>query len=174
MAVPVRAGKNRAVQPGQGRPRSRPPSLQARPHQGALVALVALVSLFGLLALVLLPGWNAAAAAAPPKPVVAVAKDGALRVTVTATGSGTSAVVHYAVTATDADARGALGYDVEFGDGTGTSDAVPQFCTATGTARHALWHLAHRYAAGTYRVAVSVRANCSAAAATARLTVRAV
>ncbi len=120
-------------------------------------------------------GWGlagAGAAAAPP--VHAVGESDGLRVVVTAVGSGTSATLHFTVTATVAHARGALGYDVAFGDGTTTSTPVPQFCVAgSGVPAHALWHLAHHYAAGTYHVSVTARVNCTKATATARLTVRA-
>ncbi len=118
-------------------------------------------------------GRTAGASDAPPHAVRAVARTDGLSVVVTATGSGTTTVVRFAVEAADAHARGALGYDVAFGDGTSTSDEIPQFCTSgSGVSRHELWHLAHRYAVGTYRVTVTVRSNCSRVAATARLTVR--
>jgi hypothetical protein len=92
---------------------------------------------------------------------------------VAATGSGTSSTLHFTIHATDAHAHGALGYDVAFGDGKTAANAVPQFCVAGGIPQHDLWQLAHHYAAGTYHVTVTVRVNCTRAAATARLTVRA-
>ena len=127
-------------------------------------------------ALVGVSGWGSAGAAdAPPHPLRAVAESDGVRVVVTAVGSGTAATVHFTVSAAVAHARGALGYDVAFGDGTSTGNPVPQFCVAgNGIPRHAVWHLAHRYAAGSYHVTVTVRVNCTRAAATARLTVRAV
>ncbi len=104
---------------------------------------------------------------------VVVESDG-LRVTVTAAGSGTSTTLRFTLTATDGHAHGALGYDVVFGDGKSTSNPVPQFCVAgTGISQHDVWHLAHRYAAGTYHATFTVRANCTRAVTRARLTVRA-
>jgi hypothetical protein len=112
-------------------------------------------------------------AAGTPRPVRAVGENDGLRVAVTAAGSGTSATIHFTVSATDTHARGALGYHVSFGDGTGTSNAVPQFCRAgRGVPGHDLWHFAHHYARGVYHVTVTVRSNCTEVAATARMTVR--
>jgi hypothetical protein len=125
--------------------------------------------------LVVVACWGFAGAAdAPPHPLRALAESDGVRVVVTAVGSGASATLHFTVSATVAHARGALGYDVAFGDGTTTSNPVPQFCVAgNGIRQHAVWHLAHHYAAGSYRVSITVRVNCTRAAATARLTVRA-
>lgn len=133
------------------------------------------VSAAGVAGLVGVAGWGTAGASdAPPRPVRAVVENDGLRVTVTATGSGTSATLRFTVSAIDAHAHGALGYDVAFGDGTSTSNAVPQFCVAgSGISQHDIWHLTHHYAVGTYHVTVTVRVNCTKAVATARLTVRA-
>jgi hypothetical protein len=121
-----------------------------------------------------LVGWaSAGAASSASRPLHASAESDGLRLTVTATRSQAPATERFTIRAFDAHVRGALGYDVAFGDGTHAGVAVPQFClSGKGVARHARWHVSHRYAPGTYRVAVTVRANCTKALVTARLTVR--
>lgn len=70
-------------------------------------------------------------------------------------------------------ARGALSYDLSYGDGTTGGNVTPDVCVGgSGSPRRVTWRLRHRYrAAGTYHVAVTVGAVCSSYRVTARLTI---
>ena len=79
--------------------------------------------------------------------------------------------VKFTLTATETQARGALGYRVAYGDGSTEQNAVPQFCLAgSGTPQTSSWQLAHTYAnPGSFNVSVTVTANCTPDHATAAL-----
>jgi hypothetical protein len=85
------------------------------------------------------------------------------------TAPGTT--VKFTLTATETQAKGALGYRVAYGDGATEQNAVPQFCLAgPGTPQTSSWQLAHAYAKpGTYTVTVTVAANCTPDQATTSL-----
>jgi hypothetical protein len=92
-------------------------------------------------------------------------RSGGLAVTLTATPTRTKigSTVQFEVTASEAHALGALGYQLRYGDGTSVENAVPQFCVAgRGAPIRQTWRLSHRYkTAGQYRVSASVYVNCT-------------
>jgi len=63
----------------------------------------------------------------------------------------------------DGGAGGALGYQLDFGDGSASANAVPQFCQASPrTQERESWHFVHRYSrSGLYRISVVGRVNCT-------------
>ena len=70
--------------------------------------------------------------------------------------------MHITVTVSDAAARGALFYDISFGDGTSAAAFAPQYCRPLPRAAHQTWHLEHRYTtAGAFRLEVKVSAVCT-------------
>jgi hypothetical protein len=81
--------------------------------------------------------------------------------------------VGFTVTLRTGPAAGALGYRLDFGDGTSRQNAVPQFCLARPRSpEQQTSQLVHRYArAGTYRASLHGRVNCSSIRATATLAV---
>jgi hypothetical protein len=105
----------------------------------------------------------------------ATARSAGLAVTLTATPTRAKigSTLQFEVTASDAHALGALGYQLRFGDGTSAENVVPQFCVAgKGAPSRQTWRLSHRYkAAGRYRVSASVYVNCTSDHATATVTV---
>ena len=70
-------------------------------------------------------------------------------------------------------AVGALGYQLNFGDGTIRANPIPMYCLAgAGVAAHETWRFDHRYGkVGVYHVSVTGFVNCSSARAVARATV---
>lgn len=81
--------------------------------------------------------------------------------------------VQFNLSANASHAPGALGYQLRFGDGTTTQNAVPQFCVARRrTPARQAWRLTHRYkTAGRYAVSASVYVNCTSDHATATVAV---
>lgn len=100
-----------------------------------------------------------------PAVVTATERSGGLIATLTATPTRAEigATVQFEVTASVRHALGALGYQLRYGDGTSSTNFVPQFCVAgRGASRRQMWRLSHRYkAAGRYRVSASVYVNCT-------------
>jgi hypothetical protein len=97
----------------------------------------------------------------------------AITLTATPTRAKIGSTVQFEVTASEAHALGALGYQLRYGDGTSAENVVPQFCVAgRGAASRQTWHLSHRYkAAGRYRVSASVYVDCTSDHATATVAV---
>lgn len=140
---------------------------------GLVLAVAALLGTARATPLASVAGVGSVAGASAPRLVRAAADDGGLHVAVTATGSPRRGAVRYTIRATDARAPGALGYEITFGDGASARSALPQFCVSgRGRPTRARWRVTHRYTSGTYHVTVTVRANCTQVAATARLTVK--
>jgi len=108
-------------------------------------------------------------------PVAATAASGALAVTVAGPAGAVAPgdTLMLTVSARDAQARGALAYRVAYGDATTDQNAVPQFCLAgPGAPQTASWRLTHRYATGgSFRVSVTVTANCTPDHVTAELSI---
>ena len=79
------------------------------------------------------------------------------------------AVVQFSLSAREAQARGALGYQISYGDGSSDQIAVPLVCLGgAGSVRAQAWPLTHRYAgAGVFRVSATVTATCTSDHATA-------
>jgi hypothetical protein len=106
----------------------------------------------------------------------ATVRSGDLTVTLTATPPAAKAgsPVRFDLTAYASHAPGALGYRLQYGDGTSAAEsAVPLFCFAgRGAPMRGTWRLSHRYrTAGRYRVSASVSVNCTSDHATATVTV---
>ncbi len=82
-------------------------------------------------------------------------------------------VVTFSVRVAARYAIGALGYRLNFGDGTSRANVIPLFCRAgPGVSALASWRFEHRYVkAGVYRVEVTGYVNCTSARAVARATV---
>lgn len=77
------------------------------------------------------------------------------------------------VRGSDTQARGALHYDISYGDGTSSRELSPQFCSALPRSVQRTWSFSHRYAdEGTYRIRVTVGAICSSGTATASVEVK--
>lgn len=124
--------------------------------------------------LVVFSTCSGAGASTPPHVVRAAAVSGGLVVSVRATESATSGTVRVVVVATAAHARGAIGYDISYGDGTSARDVLPQFCLAGhGGTRHARWRFTHHYAPGTYEMTVTMHVTCAPGHVTTRLTLHA-
>ena len=113
---------------------------------------------------------STAAPSAPPS-ATSSATSGGLEVTLTATPSRVApgAPVQFSLSAREAQARGALGYQISYGDGTSDQIAVPLVCLGgAGSVRAQAWPLTHRYAgAGVFRVSATVTATCTSDHATA-------
>src|SRR5271170_2236774 len=57
------------------------------------------------------------------------------------------AAVQLSLSVSDSHATGALGYLLEFGDGSSAAPAMPMYCLAGGgRPAHQTWQLSHRYA----------------------------
>lgn len=97
----------------------------------------------------------------------------AVQVSASPSPATTAGTVRLRVKAGMEHARGALSYDLSYGDGTTGSNVTPDVCLGgSGSPRRVTWRLRHRYrAAGTYHVAVTVGAACSPYRVTARVTV---
>ncbi len=83
------------------------------------------------------------------------------------------ATVLFSVSAHEAQARGALGYRLSYGDGTTDQNVVPLVCLGgAGSAQGQTWRLSHRYATGgVFDASVTVSANCTPDRATVALSV---
>jgi len=79
--------------------------------------------------------------------------------------------VQFTVKARESQAPGALGYQLDYGDGTSDRNVVAQFCRAEpAPADEETWQLSHRYSsAGRYTATVTVSANCTSDRATTTL-----
>ena len=79
------------------------------------------------------------------------------------------AAVRFNLSVSDSHATGALGYLVEFGDGSSAAPAMPMYCLAGGgRPAHQTWQLSHRYVrSGHYKVMASGFANCGSGRVTA-------
>jgi hypothetical protein len=76
------------------------------------------------------------------------------------------------VSAHEANASGALSYQVGYGDGTVDQAAAPLFCRSPSAPESQTWSLSHSYtAAGSFTVSATVTANCTSGRATASLAV---
>jgi hypothetical protein len=84
-----------------------------------------------------------------------------------------STPVSFTLKASDSSARGALGYQVTYGDGGMDSNVTPALCTAgPGQPESQTWSLTHQYATATsFTVVATVTVNCSPDKASATLTV---
>ena len=106
----------------------------------------------------------------------AMARSGGLSITLTVApvrGAGGRAV-DVTAEAQESHAPGSLTYQVGYGDGGQAQNAAPLLCQSgpSGPA-HAMWRLSHRYArSGTYRVSLTVHADCTPDAAQAAVTVQ--
>jgi PKD domain-containing protein len=81
--------------------------------------------------------------------------------------------VVFSASAYERDARGAVGYQLIYGDGTSApQSAVPLFCLAgRGRPVHERWRFAHRYRTpGRFTAALTVHVNCSSDRARATVT----
>jgi len=82
------------------------------------------------------------------------------------------AAVQFNLSVSDSHATGALGYLLEFGDGSSAAPALPMYCLAAGRPAHQTWQLSHRYLkAGHYKVMASGFANCGSGRATATVNI---
>ena len=83
------------------------------------------------------------------------------------------ASVQFKLSVSDSHATGALGYLLEFGDGSSTAPAMPMYCLAGGgRPAHQTWQLSHRYVrSGHYRVMASGFANCGSGRVTATVNI---
>src|ERR1700691_212636 len=110
-----------------------------------------------------------------PAPSTATARSGNLTATLTATPTRVKrgSIVQFAVTASERQARGALGYRLLYGDGASAENVVPMFCLAgRGTPVRHKWRLSHRYrSSGRYTASLSVYVNCTRDSALAHITV---
>lgn len=120
-------------------------------------------------------GTSTTTSVAPPGSTAeSTASSGGLTIALSASPdrSPIGATVHISARAHEASAVGALAYDVSFGDGTQSSNAVPQFCRQSGIPDTETWQLPHSYEApGTYVVTASVRVNCGTDQAVTSVTV---
>lgn len=86
-----------------------------------------------------------------------------LTLTVTPTRAAPGATVRFTISLRDPNAAGALGYQLEFGDGDNRQSVTPQFCRSLPrpTVRET-WTLHHRYRyPGFYHASVDGYTNCS-------------
>ncbi len=83
------------------------------------------------------------------------------------------AAVQFNLSVSDSHATGALGYLVEFGDGSSAAPAMPMYCLAGGgRPAHQTWQLSHRYPrSGHYKVMASGFANCGPGRVTATVNI---
>ena len=83
------------------------------------------------------------------------------------------AAVRFNLSVSDSHATGALGYLVEFGDGSSAAPALPMYCLAGGgRPAHQTWQLSHRYLrSGHYKVMASGFANCGSGRVTAAVNI---
>jgi PKD domain len=81
--------------------------------------------------------------------------------------------VQFNLSVSDSHATGALGYVVEFGDGSSAAPAMPMYCLAGGgRPAHQTWQLSHRYVrSGHYKVTASGFANCGSGRVTATVNI---
>jgi hypothetical protein len=100
---------------------------------------------------------------------------GGLTITLTArpTRPQVGSLVELDATAYERHAQGAIGYQLNYGDGTASPPSVlPQFCLATPRPAHRTWRFSHRYSAtGEYTVSLNVDVNCTSDHARATLKV---
>lgn len=110
-----------------------------------------------------------------PASATATVGSGGLTVTLMATPkrSKVGSSVEFNATAYERHARGAIGYQLLYGDGATTPPSVlPQFCLVKPRPAHKTWRLSHRYTSpGKYTVSLSVDVNCTRDHATASVTV---
>ncbi len=131
----------------------------------ATVLLAAVGGSFG-------PSMHLAAAASPDRSarsVVGHSGPTSVRLTVEPSHGRTAAVLGFSVSVTVRAPRGALAYQLAFGDGAVSAPAVPLVClrTARPTGTRT-WLVHHRYLhRGTYRVVVTAWAECTAGRASA-------
>ncbi|HXR21689.1 MAG TPA: hypothetical protein VN786_03950 [Acidimicrobiales bacterium] len=87
--------------------------------------------------------------------------------------AGRGAAVQFNLSVSDSHATGALGYLVEFGDGSSAAPAMPMYCLAGGgRPAHESWQLSHRYVrSGHYKVMASGFANCGSGRVTATVNI---
>jgi hypothetical protein len=103
------------------------------------------------------------AMAAPPSHRTSTTSLGGLSVTLTVRPwrAAKGAVVHFEVSVSDSHANGALGYIVEFGDGSSAAPVMPMYCLAVSRPAHQSWQLSHRYLrAGNFKATASGFSNC--------------
>jgi hypothetical protein len=107
--------------------------------------------------------------------VAASAASGGLTVTLTASPArgAPGQRVAFVVSAYEAQAHGALGYHLAYGDGTSDQIAVPLYCLGgSGSPQAQTWRLTHGYStAGSYTASVTVTANCTPDHATTQVTI---
>jgi|GEM_PF-3400736 len=150
--------------PVRGRRRGRP-----GPHglgRGAAFAAVCLT-------VASVSGSAGSVGAARPERAVAAATgtDGVtVRVVAVPKSPKPGTAVRFSVEGRAPHARGALGYEVSYGDGSAARRATPQFCLSAPHGARGRWTLSHRYRRrGRFTVDVTVRAGCSAGAASVEL-----
>ncbi len=127
---------------------------------------------------------RAAPARSRPAPISGPASNSTTSITVSSVGLRISlkvspervvpgAVVAFRLHLAASHAVGALGYQLNFGDGTSRANPIPMYCLAgAGVAAHETWRFNHQYRkAGVYHVSVVGFVNCSPARATARATI---
>jgi len=108
------------------------------------------------------PGTVSAAAAPEAKTSTVKANGLVLTLTVKPRTASVGTTVQFKIYFSAAHAHGALGYVLQYGDGTTSANPIPLFCLAgPGRPAHATWDLAHRYARpGNFKVVASGYANC--------------
>lgn len=142
-----------------------------------MVPRLAAVLMLGVAGVVAPGAASGAQAGSTGGPVKAKANGNGMTVTLIARPGHPrkGALVHFVATASAAEATGALGRTLTYGDGKSAPPiAMPEFCMAPpGRPATATWRFTHRYSApGRYTVKFGAFVNCGGGRATVSVTVK--